>query len=69
MTDVDVLELTVADVPPKVTLVGLARLVPEMTTEVEPLVGPDDTDRDVMVGGPTTATVSADRAEFEPAEF
>lgn len=40
-TDVDVLEMIVAAVPPNVTADGLARLVPMMITVVPPVVGPE----------------------------
>ena len=43
VTDIDValLEVTVAAVPPNVTAVGVARLVPVMTTVVPPVIGPE----------------------------
>jgi hypothetical protein len=39
--DVAVLELTVAAVPPNVTAVGVARLVPVIRTVVPPELGPE----------------------------
>jgi hypothetical protein len=39
--DVALLELTVAEVPPNVTVEGLARLVPVMITIMPPVVGPE----------------------------
>jgi hypothetical protein len=39
--DVAVLELTVAGVPPNVTAVGVARLVPVIRTVVPPELGPE----------------------------
>lgn len=49
-TVVEVLEMTVAFVPPKVTAVGLRRFDPTMVTEVLPLVGPDVGTTWVMLG-------------------
>jgi hypothetical protein len=39
--DVGVLELIVAAVPPKVTVVGVARLLPVIITVVPPVLGPE----------------------------
>src|SRR6516164_11385585 len=41
----------VAATPPKVTVAGVAKLVPVMVTVVPPAAGPDDGDTFVTVGG------------------
>jgi len=52
VTDVDVVELRVAAVPPTVTLVMLARSDPDSTTDVPPAIGPATTESADAVGAP-----------------
>jgi hypothetical protein len=64
--EVELLEITVAGVPPKLTVAPLAKFIPAMSTTVPPVVGPDAGMMPVTVGTAVDAKLTEQETVTTP---